>query len=491
MSNLKRKAKKNQNSLKIPFRRSLQFKFALSYLALVVVVLGFLNTYPVFTAQDMVFKAKQSSLQNQATIISSAISSLGELTSEGVAQVMDMLDENGLTRVIITDRDGLILYDTEEHDGTAQYALIQELVLALRGKDVYVWSYSGGAFRTTAAVPVMYRNAIIGGIYLYDYDGEQGSIITGLQQNLMRISLVLLGLALLLSMLLSRTMTRRISWLITGIGNLRKGEYSTRVKVSGRDELATLANAFNDMTQRLETTDEMRRRFVSDASHELKTPLASIKLLTDSIVQNEDMDQETVRDFVQDIGTEADRLARITEKLLALTRMDNANAGMVERTDVDLADVITDALHMLTPLADKQKISIHLVMDQGCIVRSTADEMYQVLFNLVENAIKYNVPEGKIWIRARKSEDSAVVTIEDTGIGIPQKDRQQIFDRFYRVDKARSREAGGAGLGLSIVRDTVVANGGTITVDGRPEGGTVFIVHLPLVPEARKKEEQV
>ena len=344
--------------------------------------------------------------------------------------------------------------------------------------------------RTTAAVPVMYRNAIIGGIYLYDYDGEQGSIITGLQQNLLRISLVLLGLALLLSMLLSRTMTRRISRLITGIGKLRKGEYSTRVKVSGRDELATLANAFNDMTQRLETTDEMRRRFVSDASHELKTPLASIKLLTDSIVQNEDMDQETVRDFVQDIGTEADRLARITEKLLALTRMDNANASVVERTNVDLADVITDALHMLTPLADKQKISIHLVMDQGCIVRSTADEMYQVLFNLVENAIKYNVPEGKIWIRARKSADSAVVTIEDTGIGIPQKDRQQIFDRFYRVDKARSREAGGAGLGLSIVRDTVVASGGTITVDGRPEGGTVFIVHLPLVPEAQKKEEQ-
>ena len=123
-------------------------------------------------------------------------------------------------------------------------------------------------------------------------------------------------------------------------------------------------------------------------------------------------------------------------------------------------------------------------------MRSTADEMYQVLFNLVENAIKYNVPEGKIWIRARKAADNAVVTIEDTGIGIPQKDRQQIFDRFYRVDKARSREAGGAGLGLSIVRDTVVANGGTITVDGRPEGGTVFIVHLPLVPEVRKKEGQ-
>lgn len=488
---MKHRAEKSQGSLKIPFRRSLQFKFALSYLALIIFVLAVMNTYPVFVAQEMVFKAKQTSLQNQATIIASAISSLGELTSDGVSQVMDMLDENGLTRVIVTDRDGLVVYDTEEEDAsTPRYALIQELVLALKGKDVYVWSYSGGAFRTTAAVPVMYRNAIIGGIYLYDYDGEQGGIITGLQQNLMRISLILLGLALLISMILSRTMTHRISKLIAGIGRLRKGEYSTRVKVSGRDELATLATAFNDMTERLETTDEMRRRFVSDASHELKTPLASIKLLTDSIVQTEDMDAETVRDFVQDIGSEADRLARITEKLLALTRMDNSNVGLTQRTDVDLADVITDALHMLTPLADKQNISIHLIMEQGCIVHSTADEMYQVLFNLVENAIKYNVPEGKIWIRARKSSENAIVTIEDTGIGIPQKDRQQIFDRFYRVDKARSREAGGAGLGLSIVRDTVVANGGTISVDGRPEGGTVFIVHLPLANQKREGEAE-
>ena len=486
---MKRKVKKDSDAPKIPFRRSIQFKFALSYLVLIVVILGFLNTYPVFAAQEMVFKAKQSSLQNQATIISSAVSSLGELTADGVEQVMDMLDENGLTRVMITDRDGLILYDTESQSDTPQYAMIQELVLALKGKDVYVWSYRGGAFRTTAAVPIMYRNVIIGGVYLYDYDGAQGIIITGLQQNLLRISLVLLGLALLLSMLLSRAMTRRISRLITGIGKLRKGEYSARVPISGRDELATLATAFNDMTQRLETTDEMRRRFVSDASHELKTPLASIKLLTDSIVQNEDMDTETVREFVQDIGTEADRLARITEKLLALTRMDNSTADLSMRSDIDLADVITDALHMLTPLADKQNISIHLVMEQGCIVRSTADEMYQVLFNLVENAIKYNVPEGKIWIRARKSKEDAVVTIEDTGIGIPEKDRQRIFDRFYRVDKARSREAGGAGLGLSIVRDTIVANRGTISVDGRPEGGTVFIVHLPLAPQDSEKED--
>ena len=168
---MKQSQERSAEMVKIPFWRSLRFKFALSYLVLIIFALGILNTYPVFAAQEMVFRAKQSSLQNQATIIASAISSLGELTSEGVAQVMDMLDENGMTRVMITDPDGLILYDTEESDGTPKYALIQELALALRGKDVCVWSYSAGAFRTTTAIPVMYRNAIIGGIYLYDYDG--------------------------------------------------------------------------------------------------------------------------------------------------------------------------------------------------------------------------------------------------------------------------------------------------------------------------------
>lgn len=235
---------------------------------------------------------------------------------------------------------------------------------------------------------------------------------------------------------------------------------------------------------------QQQRQFVSDASHELKTPLASIKLLTDSIAQNADMDAETVREFVQDIGSEADRLVRITEKLLALTRMDNAGAVIAERADVDIADVITDALHMLTPLADRQNIAIRLTVEEGCVVRSTADEMYQVVFNLVENAIKYNLPGGKIWIRARKSPQKVVVTVEDTGIGIPKKDRDLIFDRFYRVDKARSREAGGAGLGLSIVRDTVVANGGSISVDARPEGGTVFIVQLPLAQAKPEGEEE-
>ena len=477
---------KEKSRAKIPFWHRMQTKFALSYVLLIAAILVLLNTYPIIASQDMVFRAKQTSLENQMSVISSALSALGELTGDGVNQVMEMLDDNSMSRVIITDPSGLILYDTQGTEERVRYALIQEISLALGGNDVAVVGYKSGAFRSSAAQPIMYRNATIGAVYLYEYDSEQGSIITGLQQNLLRISAIVLVSAILVSFWLSRTLTRRISRLTAGIAELREGTYSTRVKVTGKDELATLAVAFNDMTQRLEATDEMRKRFVSDASHELKTPLAAIKLLTDSITQNDGMDIETMREFMEDIGSEADRLTRITEKLLALTRMDNA--GVVSRAAVDLSDVISDALHMLNPLAYKRNITIHLTLEEGCVVESSADEMYQVLFNLVENAIKYNVSMGKIWIRTRKTDDHVIISVEDTGIGIPKSDRDRIFERFYRVDKARSRAAGGTGLGLSIVRDTVVMNGGSIVVDGRPGGGTMFIVTLPRHHAAEEKE---
>ncbi len=479
------------NHKRIPIWRRLQVKFAFSYLLIIALALGFLNTYPILASQDLVFKAKQNSLLSSASVISSSISMLGEVTSDGVAQVMDMLDEGAVSRVMVTNPSGLVVYDSQATTDHKRYALIQELSIAMQGttgNDVSVCTYRDGAFRTSVALPIMYRNSLIGGVYLYEYDAEQGAIITGLQHNLLRISAALLGVALLISMLLSRTMTRRISTVISSIDELREGDYSTRVPISGKDELANLALAFNDMTERMQTTDEMRKRFVSDASHELKTPLAAIKLLTDSIAMSDGMDADTMREFVDDIGTEADRLVRITGKLLALTKMDNAAVTKTE--PVDLGDVICDALHMLTPLADQKHISIQPTIEQGCVVRSSPDEMYQVLFNLVENAIKYNSEGGKVWIRARTSDEHAVVTIEDNGIGIPKEDRPKIFDRFYRVDKARSREAGGTGLGLSIVKDTVVHYGGTILVDARPEGGTVFIVTLPLFEQKEKQEKE-
>ena len=216
---------------------------------------------------------------------------------------------------------------------------------------------------------------------------------------------------------------------------------------------------------------------VSDAAQELKTPLASIRLLSDSIVQNEDMDADTVREFVTDIGNEAERLQRTTEKLLDLSRLDDDIQVMPE--PVDMKQVAVDAMVLLRPLADERQVRIRCDLADGCVVMATVDDMFHIIFNLIENAIKYNVTGGSVFLSLRGDEDEIKFTVEDTGIGIPEEDRYNIFTRFYRVDKARSREAGGSGLGLSNVHDAVKAHGGSIMVGENKPQGSRFTVSFP------------
>jgi signal transduction histidine kinase len=270
----------------------------------------------------------------------------------------------------------------------------------------------------------------------------------------------------------------RITLILNAINSVREGEYNYRIRINGNDELALISDEFNSLTNRLRETEEIRRRFVADASHELKTPLASIRLLSDSILHNEDMDADTVNEFVSDIGAEAERLARTTEKLMNLTRLDNNIKTQKEK--VDIRTVITSTLRMLHPLAGASDIEFETSLDGGCFVLSSEDDIHQVVFNLVENAIKYNLPGGRVVLTLKREENACVLTVDDTGIGVPETDLPFIFDRFYRVDKARSREAGGSGLGLSIVRMTVHDNNGTIRARRREEGGMRFQVRFPL-----------
>lgn len=464
------------------FLSSLQIKYALTYVVVIAVVLVLLNTYPVLFSQDLIFKSKQTSLQNQAAVVASALSGLESLTPEGVEQVMIQLDDMGLTRIMVADADGMVLYDTLEGGGTLyQYALIREISDALSGYTVCYSDYSGGCFRTRAAWPVAYRNTYIGAVFLYEEDTEQAALLQGVQSNLGTMSLAIGAIVLLVSLVFSRILTGRIAALLRAIRIVREGNYSHRVALKGHDEMAQLADEFNQLTRRLQTTEEVRRRFVSDASHELKTPLASIRLLTDSILQNERIDPETTREFVSDIGEEAERLTRISEKLLTLTRLDADPE--IERVPVDVGAVINRVEHMLQPLAKASDIALESGVVSGCLVYATGDDLYQIIFNLVENAIKYNHPGGTVMIHLNRSGDEVILQVEDTGVGIPEEDHDKVFNRFYRVDKARSRAAGGTGLGLSIVRDTVRMHGGTVSVTRREPEGSCFVVCFPMWTE--------
>ncbi len=437
-----------------------------------------LNTYPLLVSQDMVFRSKAATMQSSVSVMVYSLSGLDRLNEENVAAAMAVVEETGLSRILVTDAAGKVLYDTRETGGAVgKYVLYAEVVQALLGNDASSCIYRNGAFRSRASSPVLYQNQIIGAVYAYEYDTEQAALLEGMQGNLLRLSAFIGAVVLVLSLFLSMALGKKIGNLLTAIRQVREGAYSHRAQISGRDEIAQIGQEFNSLTDRLQTTENARRRFVSDASHELKTPLAAIRLLTDSILQTDNIDPETTREFVADIGQEAERLSRITEDLLRLTRLDNSILD--PPVTVDVLPVLEQVMRMMSLVAQEKGVDLTYEAADGCTVLATKDEIYQVIYNLTDNAVKYSAVGGTVQVSLMAEENQVVLSVTDNGAGIPEEDLPRIFERFYRVDKARSRAAGGTGLGLSIVSDTVKRRGGTVSAANRPQGGAVFTVCWP------------
>ena len=457
---------------------SLRLRFFAFIAALLLVLLLLLNTYPLISSRDAVYEEKRSSLAAAASVVASSLAGLDRLNQESVAEVLTFLDISGYSRVLVADRNGAVVYD--DGGGVGSLTEIEDVRTALReSKTIFRSRLNENAFSSSYALPMSAQGAITGAVYLSEYDSERAEIIYGIQ-NRIRILSVVIGLAaLVVAAVFVLALMRRLQDLTNSMRSVAAGDYSYRHEIRGQDEISELGEEFNLLTERLETTEKQRRRFVSDASHELKTPLASIRLLSDSIVQNEGMDPVTVREFAADIGHEAQRLQRTTEDLLDLSRMDDGIGFVPEPADVSRA--AEDALVLLRPLARERDVQLSAALDEGCIVMGSADELFKIIFNLIENAIKYNVPDGSVTLTVRRGEKTVEIEVADTGIGIPEEDRPYIFDRFYRVDKARSRASGGNGLGLSIVHDAVLAHGGSVSVDQNTPQGSVFSVTLPRI----------
>lgn len=460
--------------------RSSQLRYAAAYVLITSVVLLFLNIYAPITIRRLTYSAQRNAIIDKAQLLVSSFSTHEKLDEQSISETVQSISDLHTARLLVTDAGARCLFDSLR-PGSSQGKLVlyPEIAEALEGNDAVYIRYETDQIVSKAAMPIVAYNRTIGAVYLLERDPDQAALINGLQRNIFWISVLMEVLVALFSILFSVFFSRRAGKLLDSIHKLHGGDYSVRLPERGSDELAQLGEAFNDLAQRLNQSEEVRKQFVSNASHELKTPLASIKLLTDSILQN-DMDQATMREFVSDVGDEADRLTRLTAKLLELTRLDTQTVE--ERELVAVAPVADKVLRMLTPLARKQQVRLELYCPESCCVLATADDLYQILFNLVENGIKYNVEQGSVRVIASLASDIVIISVEDSGMGIPEAEKANIFDRFYRVDKARSRKAGGSGLGLSIVRDMVVRNDGSVTVTDRPGGGSCFRLSFPYYP---------
>ena len=453
-----------------------QFRYASIYVVITFVVLLILNIYCSNASKTLFYQGKEVAMKEKCLLAVEEIVTLEVMNAATVESALSNLESLSVTRTMVTDQTGLVLYDSAgKSEGC--YALLPEILEAMSGYDNFSCEYHDGVVQSRAAAPVVTHGVTMGCVYMMEYDTAQGALIESLQTTIFRITLILEVLLIIFSFVFAMRFSQRLRQIMASMRIIQQGDYSHRVTMTGTDELSFLGHEFNHLADRLNTSEEKRRRFVSDASHELKTPLASIKLLSDSILQN-DMDMDTVREFVGDIGDEAERLNRMTAKLLSLTKVDGAAPHDCEI--ISMSHTIERVVRMLRPVADLQDITIDMDLSASCPVLILEDDLYQVVFNLVENGIKYNLAGGRITVRLQRHDDNAVLQVSDTGMGIPQDALDHIFERFYRVDKARSRATGGSGLGLAIVRTIVQRNRGEITVDSVLDQGTCFTVTFPI-----------
>ena len=448
----------------------------MTYVAITFFVLLVLNVYCSKVSQRLFYQSKEASMIEKCQLASDEIGALEVINNATVSGVINQLDSLKVSRLIVTDPAGRVIYDSR-NEIVDDFALLPEIFSAVQGHDVFSWEYHDGAMNSRAATPIMFYGNLIGSVYMTEFDTSQGRLIKSIQETVLQITFILELIVLLFSIFYAASFTARLQKILGSIRIIQNGDYAHKVTLKGKDELSLLGNEINDLTERLQTSEQKRSRFVSDASHELKTPLASIKLLSDSILQN-DMDLETTREFVGDIGSEADRLNRMTEKLLTLTKVDGLDQG--ESEIIYVAPTIRRVVRMLTPIAKKAEITIEASLKEDCPVLILEDDLYQIVFNLMENGIKYNMAGGKLYVSLHQRDDNCILSIRDTGVGIPEDALSHIFERFYRVDKARSRATGGSGLGLSIVRSIVLRNKGEIQASSVMGQGTTFTVTFPV-----------
>lgn len=440
-----------------------------------VIRIGMLNSY-----EKKAVSNRSIDILSQAKILTNQIvfnDYLNDSSSEIINAQLEQLSNIYAGRIMVIDGNFRIIKDTYSLD-TGKTIVSEEVMQSFRGKEISKYDSKNGYIEMTVPLTKPESKEILG-VLLVSVSTD--SIMLNkdyLESSAWIIEVFDAMIIILLSLFLSGLLVRPFGRMEKEIVEIQNG-YKTELDVPSYLETQNISIRFNQLFGRMKIIDESREEFVSNVSHELKTPLTSMKVLADSLNGQEDVPVELYKEFMLDIGNEIDRETKIINDLLSLVKMDRS-AGDMNITSVNINELLELILKRLRPIAEKQHIE--LVLESFRPVSAEVDEVKLTLAitNLIENGIKYNKPDGWVHVSLNADHQYFYVKVEDSGIGIPEDSLEHIYERFYRVDKSHSREIGGTGLGLAITRNAILMHRGAIKVFSTEGEGTIFNVRIPL-----------
>ena len=443
---------------------------------MILVEKGIVESY-----EERAVAVRSITVKNQCDIICDQMvqqNYLEDQSSEAINSELNILNNIYGGRIMIIDENFRIVKDTYDLD-RGKTMVSQEVIDSYNGKDTSRYDSKSSYIEMTIRIQDKETKETLGVMLMSVSTDEIQANMNILEQKGTMILMIVMVLVLVLGYFLSGILVRPFQKVTRSIENLTDGYLDEDISVPDYLETELITNAFNKMLARVRTLDESRQEFVSNVSHELKTPLASMKVLADSLNAQEDVPVELYKEFMQDITEEIDRENQIITDLLSLVKMDKKAADL-NITTMNINDLLELILKRLRPIAAAKKVE--LILDSFRPVNAEVDEtkLTLAISNLVENGIKYNVEGGWVKVSLNADHKYFYVTVADSGIGIPKESLDHIFERFYRVHKSHSREIGGTGLGLAIARSAIVMHRGAIKVYSKENEGTTFSVRIPL-----------
>lgn len=465
----------------IAYLKSLKFRIFLLIILFGIAPTFLLRTGILSVYEKRAVNTRTVDITSQAKLLASQIVAnnyLQDTSSKNITTQLDQLSTIYDGRVMLIDSSFTIVKDTYALD-EQKTILAEEVMQAYNGETVQKYDADNHYIEMTFPMHDESGKNVIGVMLVSVSTDSIAATLAILKQYALMIQFLVAVIVVIAGFAVSTALVRPFRRLTKSIKDVQDGYEADFISVNSYSETETMSAACDEMLRRLQTLDESRQEFVSNVSHELKTPLTSMKVLADSLMGQEDIPVELYREFMTDIGAEIDRENKIISDLLSLVKMDKS-AGNINITSVQINELLERIMKRLRPIAQKQ--NVELVMESFRPVVAEVDEvkLTLALTNLIENAIKYNNPDGWVHVSLNADHQNFFVTVEDNGIGIPKEAQNRIFERFYRVDKSHSREIGGTGLGLAIARNAIIMHRGAIKVHSMEGEGTTFTVRIPL-----------